>query len=74
VPVLESQNISLVWFGVLVVKLQEIGMIRPPIGMNVLVIKNAAGKYVIVSQVFLGVIPFILADLVVLDSRSRFRW
>jgi TRAP-type C4-dicarboxylate transport system permease large subunit len=74
VPMLESQNISLVWFGVLVVKLLEIGMITPPVGMDVFVIKNGAGKYVTVSQVFLGVIPFILADLVVLDSRSRFRW
>ncbi|NDV00954.1 TRAP transporter large permease [Pseudoroseicyclus tamaricis] len=64
-PVLEAQQISLVWFGVLVVKLLEIGMITPPVGMNVFVIKNVAGKYVSVTQVFAGVLPFMLADLLV---------
>lgn len=64
-PVVEAQGISLVWFGVLVVKLLEIGMITPPVGMNVFVIKNVADKYVTVTQIFKGVVPFMLADLVV---------
>lgn len=64
-PVLEAQQINLVWFGVLVVKLLEIGMITPPVGLNVFVIKNVASKYVSVVQVFKGVIPFILSDIVV---------
>ncbi|MBV7379994.1 TRAP transporter large permease [Maritimibacter dapengensis] len=64
-PVLEAQQINLVWFGVLVVKLLEIGMITPPVGLNVFVIKNVASKYVSVVQVFKGVIPFILSDIAV---------
>ncbi|MCR9273599.1 MULTISPECIES: TRAP transporter large permease [Mameliella] len=64
-PVLQSQGLSLVWFGVLVVKLLEIGMITPPVGLNVFVIKNVAYKYVTTAQIFAGVIPFLLADLVV---------
>ena len=64
-PVLEAQDISLVWFGVLVVKLLEIGMITPPVGMNVFVIKNVASQYASVMQIFGGVIPFLLADLVI---------
>lgn len=64
-PVLEAQQINLVWFGVLVVKLLEIGMITPPVGLNVFVIKNVASKYVSVVQVFKGVIPFILSDIFV---------
>ncbi len=64
-PVLEAQHIDLVWFGVLVVKLLEIGMITPPVGLNVFVIKNVASKYVSVVQVFRGVIPFILSDIAV---------
>lgn len=64
-PVLEAQHINLVWFGVLVVKLLEIGMITPPVGLNVFVIKNVASKYVSVVQVFLGVIPFLLSDILV---------
>lgn len=64
-PVLKAEDISLVWFGVLVVKLLEIGMITPPVGLNVFVIKNVAAKYVTVVDVFRGVLPFMLADLVV---------
>ncbi|MFA7416678.1 MAG: TRAP transporter large permease subunit [Rhizobium sp.] len=64
-PVLKSEGISLVWFGVLVVKLLEIGMITPPVGLNVFVIKNVASRYVTVVQVFKGVAPFMLADLLV---------
>lgn len=64
-PILQAEQISLVWFGVLVVKLLEIGMITPPVGLNVFVIKNVASKYVTLTQVFAGVIPFLLADLVV---------
>lgn len=64
-PVLKAEGISLVWFGVLVVKLLEIGMITPPVGLNVFVIKNVASRYVTVVQVFKGVLPFMLADLLV---------
>lgn len=64
-PLVEAQGMSLVWFGVLVVKLLEIGMITPPVGLNVFVIRNVASQYVTVSDIFRGVIPFILADLVV---------
>ena len=64
-PVLQSQDLSLVWFGVLVVKLLEIGMITPPVGLNGFVIKNVAHQYVSTGQIFAGVIPFLLADLVV---------
>ena len=57
--------LSLVWFGVLVVKLLEIGMITPPVGMNVFVIRNVASQYATVTQIFKGVIPFLAADIVV---------
>ncbi|MGV0909874.1 TRAP transporter large permease [Martelella sp. FOR1707] len=65
-PILRAEGISLVWFGVVVVKMLEIGMITPPVGMNVFVIKNVAGKYVSIAQVFAGVLPFIVMDLFVI--------
>lgn len=71
-PVLEAQHVSLVWFGVLVVKLLEIGMITPPVGLNVFVIKNVASKYVTTVQVFKGVMPFLVADLVVVALAIAF--
>ena len=64
-PVLESEGLSLVWFGVLVVKLLEIGMVTPPVGLNVFVIRNVAQDHVTTRQVFLGVAPFFVADLLV---------
>lgn len=64
-PVLNAQNIDLVFFGVFLVKLLEIGMITPPLGMNVFVIRNVAGKYATLTDVFKGVTMFLLADLVI---------
>ena len=64
-PVLRAEGVSLVWFGVLVVKLLEIGMITPPVGLNVFVIRNVAERHVSTVQIFIGVIPFLLADLAV---------
>ena len=64
-PIFRAEAISLVWFGVLVVKLLEIGMITPPVGLNVFVIRNVAEKYATVMQIFKGVTPFLLADLIV---------
>ena len=64
-PLLNAEGISLVWFGVLVVKLLEIGMITPPVGLNVFVIRNVASEHVSTLQIFRGVAPFFLADLVV---------
>jgi tripartite ATP-independent transporter DctM subunit len=67
-PVLDAQNINMVWFGVFLVKLLEIGMITPPLGMNVFVIRNVAGEYASLTDVFKGVTLFLLADLVVVTA------
>lgn len=64
-PVLKIQGVDLVFFGVLLVKLLEIGMLTPPVGMNVFVIRNVASEHVTLSQAFKGVTAFIIADLVV---------
>ena len=40
-PVVRDADMDLIWFGILVVKLLEIGMVTPPVGMNVFVIKGA---------------------------------
>lgn len=64
-PVLNAQNIDLVFFGVFLVKILEIGMITPPLGMNVFVIRNVAGKYATLTDIFKGVAIFLLADLVI---------
>lgn len=62
-PVLIAQGFDLVWFGIIVVVLTEIGLITPPVGMNVFVLKaNLPG--VRVGTIFRGLVPFIAADIV----------
>ncbi len=63
-PVLREADMDLVWFGILVVKLLEIGMVTPPVGMNVYVIKGSLGNLVSLQEVFRGVGWFIAADAV----------
>lgn len=65
-PIVEAQGLSLIWFGVLVVKLLEIGMITPPVGMNVFVIRSVASHYASLGAIFKGVTNFLVADLAVI--------
>jgi len=64
-PVLQAEGINLVWFGVFVVKMLEIGMITPPLGMNVFVIRNVASQYATLGDIFRGVTLFFAADMIV---------
>jgi len=51
-----------IWFGILALIVVELGLITPPVGMNVFVI-NALAKDVPMSRTFLGVTPFFVAEL-----------
>lgn len=64
-PVFENYDINLIWFGVLLVKLLEIGMITPPVGMNIFVIRSVAGQYASLVEIFKGVSLFLIADLII---------
>jgi len=64
-PVLSDFGVSLIWFGVLVVKLLEIGMITPPVGMNIFVIRGVASQYASLVDIFRGVTLFLVADLLI---------
>ncbi|WP_417209713.1 TRAP transporter large permease [Antarctobacter sp.] len=65
-PLLDGANIDLIWFGVLVVKLLEIGLITPPFGLNVFVINSLMRGAVSLGVVFKGVLWFIAVEIVVL--------
>lgn len=65
-PLVDSAGLSLLWFGIVLTKLLEIGMITPPIGMNVFVIKGVVGRLVSTSAIFKGIAWFLLMDLFVL--------
>ena len=66
-PVFQDTGLSLIWFGVVLTKFLEIGMITPPIGLNVFVIKGVVGDLVTTTTIFKGVFFFLLADLVVVS-------
>ncbi|MEM8811345.1 MAG: TRAP transporter large permease [Pseudomonadota bacterium] len=66
IPIVESFGLSLIWFGVVVVKLLEIGLVTPPIGLNVFVIKSIVGERVKLESIFAGVAWFLSAEVFVL--------
>ena len=62
-PVVIHLGFDPIWFGIIIVMTVELGLIHPPVGMNVFVIKSVV-KDVSFATIFKGVIPFILTDLV----------
>jgi C4-dicarboxylate transporter DctM subunit len=62
-PLVVSMGYSPIWWGVVLVMVIEIGMITPPIGLNVFVIFGVA-KTIPLGTIFRGILPFLYADLV----------
>ncbi len=61
-PVITALGFDPIWFGVIIVMTVELGLIHPPVGMNVFVIKSVVPD-VKISTVFAGVIPFVVTDI-----------
>jgi tripartite ATP-independent transporter DctM subunit len=66
IPLVESYGFDLIWFGVVVIKLLEIGLITPPVGLNVFVIANVVGREVPLDRIFAGILRFLTVDVLVL--------
>src|SRR5438874_7351156 len=62
-PVITVLGFDPIWFGVIIVMTVELGLIHPPVGMNVFVIKSVIPD-VSFSTIFVGVLPFIVTDLI----------
>ncbi len=62
-PVAQTLGYDMVWFGILVVTVAEIGLITPPVGMNLFVVQ-ASMPGLTQRTVASGILPFILADLI----------
>jgi len=61
-PAMMSLGFDPIWFGVIIVMTVELGLITPPVGMNVYVI-NGVIKDVSLATIFYGVLPFVLTDI-----------
>ncbi|MCC0078492.1 MAG: TRAP transporter large permease [Rhodobacter sp.] len=64
-PIIEQLGFDPIWFGVLVVLTLEMGLISPPVGVNVFIVKSVAPN-VDLNTIFRGVVPFWLAMIVTL--------
>tara|TARA_B100000315_G_scaffold257675_1_gene307257 strand:- start:137 stop:1444 length:1308 start_codon:yes stop_codon:yes gene_type:complete len=62
-PLVIGLGYNPIWWGVILVMVMEVGMITPPIGMNVFVIYGAA-KDIALKTIFRGILPFFYADLI----------
>lgn len=72
IPLFEALDFDMIWFGILVIKFIEIGLITPPVGMNVYVIKSVVGKEVPLETIFRGVGWFLLCELFIMAALVKF--
>jgi len=61
-PIIKALGYDPVWFGIIIVMVVELGLITPPIGMNVFVIKGIA-RDVPLATIFRGAMPFVVAQI-----------
>lgn len=61
-PVVMALGFDPIWFGIIIVRVCEVGVITPPVGMNVYVIYGVA-KDVPLYTIFRGIVPFLIADI-----------
>ncbi len=67
VPMFERLGLDLVWFGVIVVKYLEIGLLTPPVGFNVYVIKTVVGPDISLETIFKGVGWFLACEIIIMS-------
>jgi C4-dicarboxylate transporter, DctM subunit len=72
VPMFAALKMDLVWFGVLVVKYIGIGLLTPPVGFNVYVVKNAVGDSIPLETIFKGCFWFLLCEIVIMTLLIAF--
>jgi len=60
-PLIQNLGFDPIWFGILVVRVTEMGLITPPVGLNVYIIHGISGERM--GTIFKGVVPFIIADI-----------
>ncbi|MFS2013810.1 TRAP transporter large permease [Azospirillum sp. CT11-132] len=69
-PVILSLGFDPVWFGVIVVITAEVGMVTPPMGLNVFVVARYTGRPL--EEIFAGVMPHVVAHLILIAVLTAF--
>lgn len=65
-PMFQALDLDLIWFGIIVVKYIEIGMLTPPLGFNVFVVKTVVGRTVEMWTIFRGVGWFLVCEIFIM--------
>lgn len=65
-PLATALNMDLIWLGIILIKLLEIGLITPPVGLNIFVIQGAMKNYIPLPKIVKGVLWFIAMDITTL--------
>ena len=63
-PIVEALGISAIWYAVIIVKLMEIAVVSPPVGLNLFAVLAATDQKVTIGDLYKGVLPFIIFDLI----------
>lgn len=71
-PISKALGIDGIWFGVLVIKLIEIAAITPPVGLNLFAVLSAAKGQLQSKELFMGVIPFLVMEAIILALMIAF--
>lgn len=71
-PISQEVGVDPIWFGIIVVKLIEISVITPPIGLNLFAVQSAAGPGTSFGLIVRGVIPFLFIELLLLAALIAF--
>lgn len=61
-PLIVTLGFDPIWFGIIVVRVTEIGLITPPVGLNVFIMKGVT-KDIPMGTIFRGIFPFLIADI-----------
>ena len=69
-PLMQGLGYDPIWWGVIIVKTAEIGMVTPPVGLNVYVVASSSGADL--RSCFRGVMPFLLVEFVLLGLLLAF--
>jgi tripartite ATP-independent transporter DctM subunit len=62
-PVVSQLNIDLIWYGIIYIKMAEVGAITPPFGISVFVLKSVMGKEIPISTIFKGIFWFFVGEM-----------
>jgi tripartite ATP-independent transporter DctM subunit len=65
-PIFETLGVNKIWIGVIVVKMIEIGLLTPPVGLNAYVVKGVVGDTVPLTTIFRGLLWFLVAEFVIM--------